>query len=320
MIHWFRTLILALSTVAAVLGAPAVARDSARAERQASEAASQPSAGQADSGTAAVPVRPALWKVSDEDTTIYLFGTIHVLPAKVDWFEGKIATAFEQSDVLVTEIVETDNAKMQALVLQKALLPADQSLRALLSDEERAAYEAALGQYSIPAVMLDRFEPWYAAVALSTLPLLKDGFASENGVETTLDARAIARKMPHTALETPEYQLDLFDNLPADVQHAYLAEVIEQLPHLKQELGQMVEAWKRGDPARLAELMNAEESNPVLLKTLLTDRNKAWATWIHARLAQPGTVFLAVGAGHLGGPGSVQEQLGARAIAVERLQ
>ncbi len=306
-----RAATMALAALASALAAPAVAREKTPPPATASAQAENESA---------KPATPALWKVSDDDTTIYLFGTIHVLPEGVEWFEGTIASAFAEADLLITEIVEPDEAAMQSLVVRKAMLPADQSLRALLPEEDRAAYEAALGQFNIPPVLFDRFEPWYAAVALSTLPLMQEGFNAENGVETRLDARAKQREIPHEGLETPEYQLGLFDGLPMDVQQTYLSEVVDQLPTIKTELKDMVEAWRTGDSAKLAELMNIERSNPVLVKTLLVDRNKAWAAWIHSRLAKPGTVFMAVGAGHLGGPGSVQEQLAARDIGVERLQ
>lgn len=266
------------------------------------------------------PVRPALWKVSDKDTTIYLFGTIHVLPQGIDWFGGEVASAFERSGSLVTEVTDNDPARMQALLGQLAVLPQNQTLRGLLGERERADYEAALARYGMSPLLLDRFEPWYAAVALSTMPLMQEGFDASHGVEELLDAKARGRALPHSGLETAEYQLGLFDSLPQDAQRRYLDEVIAQLPTLKQEIAAMVEAWKRGDAEGLARIMNADESDPLLVKTLLTDRNKAWARWVHQRLDAPGTVFIAVGAGHLAGPGSVQEQLGALGIASERLQ
>ena len=82
----------------------------------------------------------------------------------------------------------------------------------------------------------------------------------------------------------------------------------------------MVDAWKRGDADSLARLMNEEEDEPELMERLLTNRNKAWADWVKARLDKPGTVFVAVGAGHLAGNGSVQEQLATRGIATTRVQ
>ena len=270
--------------------------------------------------TKVVAARPALWKIADEDTTIYLFGTIHVLPAGIDWFNGPVADAFTASGTLVTEVAQNDPATMQRLVTKLAMLPADETLLDRLSPDQRARFESALAQYKIPPGLLDRFEPWYAAVALSTMPLMQEGFDVHNGVEEQLDTRAKARGLPHSGLETAEYQLGLFDALPEDVQEGYLAEVIDQLPSLKSQITEMVEAWKKGDAKGLARIMNAQESDPILLKTLLTDRNRAWADWLRQRLDEPGTVFLAVGAGHLAGPGSVQEQLAARGIATVRLQ
>jgi uncharacterized protein YbaP (TraB family) len=264
--------------------------------------------------------RPALWKVADDDTTIYLFGTIHALPAGIDWFGGPILQAFDGSQELVTEITETDPLEMQQIVLRHAVLPQGQSLRGLLSPEEKASYEKEMGALGLPVQAFDGYEPWYAAIALSTLPLIRSGYAAENGVEQALDARAKALGHPHTALETAEYQIGLFDSLPLDAQKRYFAEVVEKLPTVAGELSQIIAAWRTGDAENLARLMNADEDDPALIELLLINRNKAWAGWIKHRLDKPGAVFVAVGAGHLAGPGSVQEQLAAKGITAERLQ
>jgi uncharacterized protein len=270
--------------------------------------------------TASQPPVPALWKIADEDTTIYLFGTIHVLPKGINWFGGKVADAFARSDSLVTEIAGHDDAKMQGLVYSMAMLPEGASLRGQLSEQERTAYEKALGAFRMPPALLDPFKPWYAAVALSTMPLARQGYSPEHGVEAVLSRHASRRGMPHLGLETVEYQLGLFDDLPNDVQKRYLGEVIGQLPNVRGQIGAMVEAWRIGDADELARLMNATESDPFMIETLLTGRNRTWAQWLDERLEQPGTVFVAVGAGHLAGPGSLQEQLAARGIATHRIQ
>lgn len=264
--------------------------------------------------------RPALWKVAEADTTIYLFGTIHALPPNVPWYRGQVAVAFEGSKELVTEITEPDPAAMQQVLLAKATMPPGRTLRSLLSPEEKASYEAALAAQNLPANAFDAFEPWYAAMVLATLPLLKDGFAAEMGVEKMLGTKAKALGRPQSGLETAEYQLGLFDGLSADVQKRYLIEVIKNLPTMKQDLMRIIEAWKTGDADNLARLINAEEDDPALVAALITNRNKAWADWIQARLAKPGTVFIAVGAGHLAGAGSVQDQLAGKGIRATRLQ
>lgn len=267
-----------------------------------------------------VDVHPALWKVSDADTTIYLLGTIHLLPKGLDWFRGPLAAAFEQADELVTEIPEVDPAAGQAVLLRRGILTGDQRLRDQMSKPERAKFEQTLAGFGLPPAAFDRFKPWYAAVVLATLPLQRSGYTLANGVEAKLASRNMARGHPRIGLETLDYQLSLFDEFPAKVQRRYLFEVISALPDIDKDVTAMVEAWRGGDAAKLATLMNAEEDDPDMVAVLLTNRNKAWAKWIKARLDRPGVAFVAVGAGHLGGKGSVQDQLKSLGVRSTRVQ
>jgi len=59
---------------------------------------------------------------------------------------------------------------------------------------------------------------------------------------------------------------------------------------------------------------------PHLRDILIKQRNAAWTTWLKARLGTPGTVFVAVGAGHLAGPLSVQKMLAHQGVKVERVR
>jgi uncharacterized protein YbaP (TraB family) len=265
-------------------------------------------------------IRPALWKVSDADTTIYLFGTIHALPKGLDWYQGDLARAFESSDTLVTEILDRTPEQMRPIVLAKASLPEGQSLRGLMTPKERAAYEKTLATNALPAAALDRFQPWYAAVALATIPILSSGYDPANGVDAQLGAKAAVAHRTHDALETPEFQLGLFASLPMPVQKRYLREVVKNLPAVKTELASIIRAWEVGNAGKLARLMNSGEDDPAMMQTLLIDRNKTWAQWVKARMEKPGTVFVAVGAGHLAGPGSVQDQLAGLGFKAERVQ
>ena len=268
----------------------------------------------------AAPARPALWKVADEDTTIYLFGTIHALPGGIDWLHGNVAQAIDRSQELVTEITDGSSPELQARVMGKAMLTPGKSLRDLLNEGERKRYEAAIKTLGLPESTFDAFKPWYAAVGLATLPLVRSGYSAENGVEEALEARIKPRNLPHSGLETMEFQLGLFDGLPPAVQKRYLMDVIDGLPQITGELDRMVAAWKAGDADRLASIMNEDEEDPAMMEALITNRNRAWAQWVQARLARPGTVFVAVGAGHLAGDGSVQAQLAAKGLTTQRVQ
>jgi uncharacterized protein YbaP (TraB family) len=260
---------------------------------------------------------PAIWKVADKDTTIYLFGTVHVLPKDAKWFSGPVARAYDASAELVTEIPVDDATGEAQQIAARAVLPQGQSLREMMTPAQRMKFEEALVGLGLPIEALDRFKPWYAAVTLSLLPVVKSGYDPQAGAEKTLAGDAADKRKD--SLETVQQQLDLFDGLPMNVQLAFLDETVKSMSTATTTLDQMVADWMRGDPDALAMLMNRDLDDPVLYKRLLTDRNARWAQWIDQRMDKPGTVFVAVGAGHLAGAESVQAQLRKRGIKARRV-
>ena len=261
---------------------------------------------------------PALWRVADADTTIYLFGTVHALPRDKEWFDARIQRAFDASDEMVTEVDVRDQSTSTAAMQAAGLLPEGMSLRDMMTPDNRRQFEAALVGLGLPVGALDRMEPWLAALTMSLLPLLRQGYQTESGVELALSAKAGEAKQ-RDALETIAQQIELFDGMPMEAQLAFLAKTVSAMPEAKPSLDAMVTEWLEGDAAQLAALLNAELDDPVLYARLLTQRNARWAEWIEQRLQQPGTVFVAVGAGHLAGADSVQRQLAKRGVKVERV-
>lgn len=266
------------------------------------------------------PVRPALWKVSDPDTTIYLFGTVHILPKGMTWLEGPVAKALDGSNLLVTEIPEPDPAAMQGIVMKLAMLPKGQSLRTILNAKDYAALDKALKDNGVPSGAFDRLEPWFVAVTLSTLPLIKEGYGADSGAEAIIQARSKEAKRPQEGLETVEFQLGIFDSLPQPTQVKYLREVLKGLPKINGQINAMVKYWSAGNAEKLGQMINADQTDPALMKALLTNRNRNWTSWIKQRMAKPGTVFIAVGAGHLAGKDSVQSMLRKRGMKITRVQ
>jgi uncharacterized protein YbaP (TraB family) len=90
---------------------------------------------------------------------------------------------------------------------------------------------------------------------------------------------------------------------------------------VQKQFNSMLAAWTRGDVAAIARNFNAEmEGSPAMSDLLLKQRNANWTRWIEARLGQPGTLMVAVGAGHLAGAHSVQAMLEKRGLKVTRVQ
>lgn len=265
---------------------------------------------------------PALWRVADEDTTIYIFGTVHVLPESANWYSGRIKSALDSSDTLVTEIDMSPAAlaRIPQVVQQIAVLPEGTTVRSLMTDDERATYEGALAKLGYPANTFDRLEPWFASLQLSQLAYARAGFDPANGTETVLE-KTVGDRLGRGSLETVELQFAIFDELPQDVQVEYLIESAQEIDQLGPTLQSMVDEWSVGDVEDLGNLLNeALETDPVLANRLLYNRNANWARWIDERLDSPGTIFMAVGAGHLAGDQNLQDKLAERGITITRIQ
>ncbi|MFN4019114.1 MAG: TraB/GumN family protein [Erythrobacter sp.] len=300
-------LALATAPLALFAASPALADDHAAAETVAAIAAPDGNG-------------PALWKVADEDTTIYLFGTVHVLPQGIEWYDTTIANALDGADMIVTEIKmdPAGEASLQQLSMSMGVLPTGTTLRTLLNPEQITAYEAALAKIGVPPAAFDQLKPWLAGLTLSLIPLMQQGYDPGSGVEKVLLTKAGSK--PQGALETPEFQLGIFNTMPTDAQIAFLMEAVTGIDEVKPTLDRMVAEWAKGDAEELAAIMNEGMSDPAVAEALLYSRNANWAEWIDARLDQPGSVFIAVGAGHLAGARSVQDYLAQKGITVTRVK
>jgi uncharacterized protein YbaP (TraB family) len=297
--------LLAATATCVLAWATPVAAQSAPMEAPASATALDP----VKAAPAVKDVDPALWVIKDEDTTIYLFGSIHVLKPGLGWFDDGVKTAFDSSDQLVLELVEPPAAEVQALFGKLAMDQQGKTLRSKMNDADRAVYDAAMGKLGIPAPAFDPFEPWAAGITLSLMAIQKAGYEPNSGVEKQLTAAAKVSKKPIIGLETAEFQLGIFDTLPEAEQITFLVEAAKTIDDTNSMMEKMVNMWGSADTESLAQLMNEGMTSPILYDALLTNRNANWAKWISAQMKKPGVTFIAVGAGHLAGPTSVQALL-----------
>ena len=266
---------------------------------------------------------PALWEVSDPDTTIYLFGTIHLLPAGYHWESPKIEQAVQKSDQLYVEtIVDPEHpqgiiAALNSLGYASGLPP----LANRIAPSKRPLLEAAIAKTGIPRATWDRMKTWTAAFILLGVQYNQIGLAGENGPELTLRHEFAAAGKPVGQLETNAEQLGFFNALPNSAQRALLEGAVEDPKAMGLEFNQMLAAWGKGDVRGIARTFNQDMADtPALMTALLKQRNANWKTWIEQRLGSPGTVMLAVGAGHLAGGDSVVSMLEKDGYQVRRIQ
>ena len=313
---------LTLTALGAVLGlglAGAVAFQPAQAFAQAVEAAPAPPA-----AVRAVPqaegAGPALWVVRDADSTLYLFGTVHVLRPTTAWGSPQVDAAFDSADQIWLEISNPDDqAALMPLIQQYGISP-DRPLSSLLTAEEMTALNALAAAAGMPAGQIDVFRPWFAGLVLSVAPSIRAGYDPLSGVEPVLKARAEAAGKPIRGLETIDKQVGILAGMTEADQLSFLRSLLESWEDATVELDRMVEAWAAGDVERFEEIAvdEMQVEAPALYDALLVRRNTDWANQIQTMLEGSGTIFIAVGAAHLAGDDSVQEILGDRGVTVTR--
>jgi uncharacterized protein YbaP (TraB family) len=268
-------------------------------------------------------ISPALWVVKDADTTIYLFGTFHLLDGKSDWFNDEVKTAFDESKEVYLEALLPENpAEMQPMIMKYAMDPSGRSLSNRLPPDAKAKLEKLLAKNGMPAGMaaFDSLKPFMVEMTLATLAAMKIGVTGEQGAEKTLTTAAKARGIPVHELENLELQFKIMDGVPEKEQIAQLVETIEKFDSFPEDFGKMMKAWATGDTDGLVKILNEGlDGSPATYKALFSERNANWTKWIKSRLEQPGKVFVAVGAGHLAGKDSVPQLLEAQGIKVTRV-
>ena len=240
---------------------------------------------------------PAMFVVRDSDTTVYLFGTFHALDGDPQWFGGGIRSAFEQSGELVLETLVPEGPE-PALKLGQAIQPPTVTPSASFLATTRMAINAGQSQ----------------------------GMQVGNGADMILRHLAEAEGKPVAGLETLEFQLNMFNRMPAmpaptPAAGANVGKPAEQpIQSLSRSMSEMQTAWKHGDQGVFVRLLDQlREGSPDTYRMMFTDRNARWADWIAARMQAPGTVFVAVGAGHLAGKDSVLVRLAEKGLASQRV-
>jgi hypothetical protein len=237
---------------------------------------------------------PAMFMVHDGDTTVYIFGTFHALDGQSEWFNDQVKDAFEKSDELVLEtlIPETPGP----VVLKQPVRMPNVTASASFLATTRMAINAGKTQ----------------------------GMQVGNGADMVLRHQAELEGKSVEGLETLESQLDMFTRMPATVAAAApqpgTQGNVAPMESLSKAMAAMQSAWKRGDQTVFVNMLSQlKQASPDTYRMLFTERNARWADWIAGRMQTPGTVFVAVGAGHLAGQDSLLVRLAELGIPSQRV-
>lgn len=255
---------------------------------------------------------PPLWTVRDGDSELVIFGSVHILPADLDWRPAALDVALARADDVWFElpIDPATQSRVAQLALEKGLLPRGVSLNQLLSPADRARLERLSIRAGIRPEQLQRFRPWLAEASLAVADFRRQGAWAQEGVEQVLSA-SLPATAQRRAFETPEQQIDFLSKANEAQQVASLVETLRQMDETPSLYNDLIAAWLRADLIGLDRqaLGPIRAKTPGLYRTLIRDRNRRWVGVIEQRLAGQGRSVMIVGVGHLLGKDGLPERL-----------
>lgn len=264
---------------------------------------------------------PALWVIRDADSTVYLFGTIHVMKDDVKWLTPAVRQRFESADDLWLEVPDLDNTAAVMQTAQKYSLNPANDMTKGLSDAEIKKIDALAAPYGLSAQRLQGLKKWAVGLFLTTQKISAMGYNPRVGVDLTLLYGARYLDKPVHGFETLDQQMNILAPDTDEDDIAALREALKDADTLDTDLPPLLKAWKDGDETTLArELIGRmKKEDPSGYQRMIVARNAAWEPQVETILKGKGTTFIAVGAGHLVGPDSLIAMLKAHGITAVRV-
>ena len=276
---------------------------------------------------ASVQADPAMWVVRDADSTVYLFGSFHLLPPELDWRTPEVDAALAEADTVWFEaeaFSEEAQAQIQALIPELGLNPPGVTLTGLIDEEAEAdlavVAEMLGAEPAALAASVDPLRPWLASLQIAVAGVQALGYDPNSGVERVLHAEAEAAGKAFDFFETAEQQIRFFADLPQDIQIAEFERGLEETAEDPDMIEALAVAWAEGDVEAIDAMINASmrESGSALYDVIVVQRNRDWIPQIEAILEGSGVDFVAVGAAHMPGDEGVIALLEDAGYAVER--
>ena len=267
-----------------------------------------------------VSAAPAIWEVSDSDSKVWLFGSVHVLPPAIAWRTPKLDDLMKQSEQVFFE-ADIGPLGQLAVIINGIKMGFGQKTDWLssLGAEQKDKLTAAITPLGLSVDQLAAFQPWLADAMIQEKVIETLGYTPSAGVDATLQAELPKERKAY--FETVAEQLALLGTDPVDVQTRRLMITVDTVPTLGKEMSDMANAWSSGDVAALAkEMADDPTMDEGFTKNLVTDRNANWLKTIEGLLADNHQDLIVVGAGHLAGDGSVVDLLAKAGFTVQRIQ
>jgi uncharacterized protein YbaP (TraB family) len=297
-----------------------------------------------------------LWKASDDDSSVYLLGSIHFADPSIYPLSGKILEAYDKADYLVVEADVANQAEGIKYMQTKMMYTGDDTLEKNIPKELYERFVEEVKPLNLAPEVYNKLKPWYAAMLIQGTQLLQGSISANIGIDNYFLSKAAGRK-PIMEIEGIKFQVDMFDSLSNEMQAWYLESVLASATGRQQHADdnlqagddqqaaggqqqaeeeqsqtvviflEILDSWKKGDPGVIEKLLALDESatdakTQEFNHIFWTARNNNMFAKTMEYLSDPAnkTYFIVVGAGHMGGDSGIITQLKESGVNVEQVK
>jgi uncharacterized protein YbaP (TraB family) len=265
--------------------------------------------------------KSCLWSFTAQSSRIHLLGSLHFFKQDAFPLAASIERAYNDSQRLVfeTDLDAMQDPAVQARMMALGMYPEGQNLWQNLDPGTRQLLEKKMTEFGMPLEAFSKFKPWFVAIQIEIVQLLRLGFSPQYGIDVHFFDRAKSAGKEIRFLESTEFQINLFGSMDKQDQNAFIKQTLKELELSDELAAGLVKFWKAGDASRLYDLLSKSFKNyPGLYDRLLIQRNKKWVKEIEGMLRENKNILFVVGAGHLVGPDSVIDLLGKKGYRVKQ--
>jgi len=273
-------------------------------------------------GVTAARADAPVWAIKGQKNTVYLAGSVHLLPASDSRLPAAFDKAYADSAALVMEIDMDDLNPMdaQGLMLENGIFTGDETLSGVIGKARFEKLQKQVDGMGIPGEALERFQPWMAAMTIEQLELMKLGFDPNSGVEMQIANHAKGDHKEITGFETMQEQLGMLAHMSMPDQVKFLDLTLDELQDARSELNDLLGAWRACNASKLASMLSEEYGQaPALYSTLVSDRNRRWTPRIEKLLKDDKNYMIVVGTLHIVGKNGLLDLLKSEGFASRQL-
>ncbi len=270
-----------------------------------------------------ITARSFLWEVDVSGVRSYILGSIHMLKKSSFPLKEELESSFRSCDFLAVEAdISAENmGEIFRVTMEMAGYKDGSKLSDHISEETLKLAKDKLDKLNMSLDYFEKFKPWFLAMSITSMELMKLGFDANMGVDKYFINKRGKKEI--LELEGIPFQIGIFENFSDKENDMFLRSSLNEADSLGENVDSMVKAWEEGDVEGLTKMVTENRMKETdladIFKIIIDDRNVTMTGKIEQWLKSGGKYFIIVGSAHLVGEKGIINLLSEKGFRLRQL-